>query len=626
MSSDEMTLHVDGHVVVGRHAVYHVVLPTCGTRVSRRYGEFVCLQHELKASARIGRAVWPPALPARGPYRRLDEPYLRGRAYSLDVWLRTVSSANAPLALCPPLLRFCGEGVERTRVGSATREQGQPSEPPIAEQTRCVSTPGASQARAENRTLRGLRGGARAVAGGLVVALAAVALLELRAALLALLCGTIGLLSAAPQLRVAASVGEGCSAPAHGGGADLSDQRASDEVAVPPDEPSPPPPSHVHGGASAEWAGALAGGTHARRAGSEDGGSEGGCGREDGGSEGGCGELPALAALRASGECLWAGVGGGLPATLSERAYLRALLSKPGKDPRWCVEKLAAAVALRRSAAAAADDDGGVAGACACLSGSEPLVTDERLAEAGWVLRAGCLYFWGRTRQGWPVLWCRSGLMDLSRLGAPGQPTAAAWGRAIATMVELMLLEDCKSHSAAASAGRAGACDEGGARRFAYVECPSGMTSRTAPIGNSLRVARETLTAVFNGFPERLADVNIGPVTPLTRVLLAMARPLIPASIRKRGPRAHTHTPSPPAARLLLPALCPARPSPSRSHRSPSHARAARRSLAQYTCTPARAWSRRSRACSRPRPTCQTSSKAASHTTSCRVRRGATST
>ena len=141
-------------------------------------------------------------------------------------------------------------------------------------------------------------------------------------------------------------------------------------------------------------------------------------------------------------------------------AYLRRLLDRAGprpcppgsasdrapslggdRDATWAVRKVAGAARYRRDAGggkpaplaprvAAALARAGVDTA----GRDEPLATEDRLRAAGRALRGGGLYVRGRDAAGRPIVWARSGLIDLRDLGAPGE---RAWVDAVATSVEI---------------------------------------------------------------------------------------------------------------------------------------------------------------------------------------------
>ena len=143
-------------------------------------------------------------------------------------------------------------------------------------------------------------------------------------------------------------------------------------------------------------------------------------------------------------------------------AYLRRLLDRAGprpvpgsvsdgassvggdRDATWARRKVAGAARYRRDAGggkpapiaprvAAALARAGVDAA----GRDEPLATEERLRAAGRALRGGGLYVRGRDAAGRPIVWARSGLIDLRNLGAAGE---RAWVDAVATLFELCAL------------------------------------------------------------------------------------------------------------------------------------------------------------------------------------------
>uniref|UniRef100_A0A7S4C2E4 FYVE-type domain-containing protein n=1 Tax=Chrysotila carterae TaxID=13221 RepID=A0A7S4C2E4_CHRCT len=374
------------------------------------------------------------------------------------------------------------------------------------------------------------------------------------------------------------------------------------------------------------------GGTHGRESRDLEGEGKGG-----GQNYGGQNDEGPVSKLRARAEAEWLGVGRGLPAALDDELYLRGLLNRRGRDERWAVSKLVAAVAWRRKEARRAADvvrnepscgnqgsdghqstkirmplgagvagryrsgdvaHGGDDGACLprlaghshdptdafsgdelgelehphglvaalahvapLLSPCEPLLSDAALAEAGRVLRDGVIYWHGTDCRGWPVLWCHTGRLDLRLLGRQGEPDAAAWGRAVACIVELGIVAArarAQRRSLEAVATRASAAEApaqatslrgrqasnsllrtSGSRaheppKFMYVESTRGLSVSKLPIRNMLRVAHASLGALLRSAPERLGTIAVAPTLKFNRIIDKIMRPFLPESVRTR--------------------------------------------------------------------------------------------
>ena len=253
-----------------------------------------------------------------------------------------------------------------------------------------------------------------------------------------------------------------------------------------------------------------------------------------------------LVSLRAVGEAVW---GGGLPVVLDDDHFLLWLLRRQrqrrGRDREWASRKLRAAISWRRrlladfpistradhspspqreelpAVALPLDDPSSraaprethtavraIPNVLALLRGplAEPCLSDRALIEAGRVLRGAPIYWHGYAADGVPIMWANTGQLDLRMLGRPGHPDAAAWGRAIATLVEVGLVGVRARSTAIASASAADVAAEAvghAGRQFYYIECSYGLriASGKTPIHSSLQVAKACTQALFTSAP-----------------------------------------------------------------------------------------------------------------------------
>lgn len=178
-----------------------------------------------------------------------------------------------------------------------------------------------------------------------------------------------------------------------------------------------------------------------------------------------------------------------LPAVLSDQ-WLLCLLDRVDRDEDWACAKAREVVRWR-------DEFDAVS-----------LLEEESMAEAGRVLKEGSLYWHGVDAEGNPVLWSRSGFVDIR------DHPPEAWIRAFATILEV-----------GASSG---------APRFTYIECTHGLQVSRFPIRRGFQIVRGALDVLLRGFPERGSTFVVAPTTTVNRALLTLARPFLPDSVRRR--------------------------------------------------------------------------------------------
>ena len=223
-----------------------------------------------------------------------------------------------------------------------------------------------------------------------------------------------------------------------------------------------------------------------------------------------------VAVLRAKGVTRWQGTS--LPAALDEDSYLLELCRKhAARDPTWAERKLNQAIDYRlnlllptdcglstrdslpaapASTHSAIRSVSGVVPVLVRGSRPEPLLSDAALTEAGRVLRSACVYWRGVDAKGWPVMWCYSGRLDFRHAGLD----AAAWGRAIASLVEIGMIG---ARARTLLSGRTGVAHD--VIRFYYIECSDELRFSRMPIVNSLAVRALCL---------RPMDANLDPNSP----------------------------------------------------------------------------------------------------------------
>ena len=170
----------------------------------------------------------------------------------------------------------------------------------------------------------------------------------------------------------------------------------------------------------------------------------------------------------------------------------------------------------------------------------EPLATEDRLRAAGRALRGGGLYVRGRDAAGRPIVWARSGLIDLRNLGAAGE---RAWVDAVATLFELCALAGGGGFTRGAAPRVEGDTTrraplppmrrEKTRHAHRYVEAADLSPSRV-PLMTGWRVLRGGLDALTTAFPERGAEFVVTGASAFNRLLFNMAKPFMPASLRTR--------------------------------------------------------------------------------------------